>query len=261
VREMPGVYTMLGSLTAGQEGGRVPEWTMTHPYPEDRRARIERAIAAQPQDTVGVLVARDAYLRRLDNVVFDADPRQGYFVGTRFLHPQMRFELTFPAGWATKNEASSVQAMAPTKDAAIQLTVAQAATAEAAMRAFVAQEGISAGTQSRAAVNGLTSAAAPFAALADGDTLRGSVVWVEHNNMVFQVLGFAPGARWSTNQAATERALRSFAVLTDRTALAIQPQRVDIITLDRLALINQVRSGEPLPAGRLVKWVVGTALP
>jgi predicted Zn-dependent protease len=280
VREMPGVYTMLGSLTAGQEGGRVPEWTMTHPYPEDRRARIERAITAQPQDTAGVIVARDAYLRRLDNVVFGADPRQGYFVGTRFLHPQMRFELTFPTGWATKNEASSVQAMAPTNDAVIQLTVAQAATAEAAMRAFVAQEGISAGTQSRTTVNGLASAGAPFSALADGDTLRGSVVWVEHNSLVFQLLGFAPGARWSTHQAATDRALRSFTVLTDRTALAIQPQRMDVITLDRrgslaellarrpspvplerLALINQVRSGEPLPAGRLVKWVVGTPLP
>jgi predicted Zn-dependent protease len=280
IREMPGVYTMLASLTAGQEGGRVPEWTMTHPYPEDRRTRIEQAIAAQPQDSAGVVVARDAYLRRLDDVVFDADPRQGYFTGTRFLHPQMRFELTFPTGWMTKNEASSVQAMAPTKDAAIQLTVAQAATAEAAMRAFVAQEGISAGAQSRTAVNGLTSAATPFAALSQGDTLRGSVVWVEHNSMVFQLLGFAPSARWSTHQAATERALRSFAVLTDRTALAVQPQRVDIVTLDRrsslaellarrpspvplerLALINQVRSGETLPAGRLVKWVTGAALP
>ena len=98
--------------------------------------------------------------------------------------------------------------------------------------------------------------------------------------MVFELIGYAPTAQWSARQTVIDRALRSFAVLTDRTALNIQPQRLEIITLDRrtslaellarrpspvpverLALINQVRTGEPLPTGTLVKWVVGTALP
>ncbi len=276
IREMPGVFTMLGAVTAsaGGEAGKVPAWMMTHPLPEDRFTRISAAITREPQDTVGAVVARAEYQRRLDDVVFGNDPRQGYFVGPRFLHPQMRFELTFPADWATKNEASAVMAASPQKDGAIQLTIAQAPTADSAMRAFVAQQGLQPGTPQRATVNGLSTNSAVFGAVSGSDSLRGAVTFVEHNNTVFQIVGFAPQARWAAHQVTIDRALRSFAVLTDRTALAVQPQRLDIITLDRasslaelkarrpsplsveqLALINQVRTGEVLARGRTVKWV------
>jgi predicted Zn-dependent protease len=79
---------------------------------------------------------------------------------------------------------------------------------------------------------------------------------------------------------AAERALQSFARLTDPAALAVQPQRVDIFKLDQrstiealarkrpspvsaatVALLNQVELETPLEPGRLVKWVVGPALP
>ena len=42
--------------------------------------------------------------------MFGTDPRQGYFVGNHFYHPELRFELTFPAGWKTQNSRSSVMA-------------------------------------------------------------------------------------------------------------------------------------------------------
>ena len=60
----------------------------------------------------------------------------------------------------------------------------------------------------------------------------------------------------------------------------MQPQRVDIVTLDRrttiaelarhrpspiaahmLGIVNQVEVDTPLAAGRLVKWVIGPASP
>jgi len=281
LREMPGVFTMLAAVSeAAGQAGKVPDWLQTHPQPADRSTHISRMIAEQPQDTVGLIVAKAAYTRRLDNVVYDLDPRAGYFVGTKFNHPTMRFTLTFPDGWATKNEASAVRGMSAEKDAAIQLTVAKEATAEAAYRAFAANEGVQAGTVARSTINGLSTSGSAFGAVANGDTLRGAVLFVEHNSMVFELVGFAPQAGWAARQAAVERALRSFAVLTDRTALAVQPQRLDIVTLDRrqslaellarrpsprtieeLALINQVRQGEPLAAGTVVKWVVGPALP
>ena len=81
-------------------------------------------------------------------------------------------------------------------------------------------------------------------------------------------------------QVTVERALQSFARLTDPAALAVQPQRVDIVRIDRrttieelarqrpspvpaatLALVNQVEPQTPLESGRLVKWIVGQPLP
>jgi len=281
IREMPDVFTMLGAVTAaatGGEGSKVPAWMMTHPLPEDRFARISRAIAAQPQDSTGAIVERTKYTRLLNNVVYGEDPRQGFFRGTRFMHPTMKFEITFPPGWQTKNEASAVVAMSATNDGAIQLTLANAPTADSAMRAFTAQQGLQVGQTQRANSNGLATSTTPFAAATQGDTLRGNVLFVEHQKLVFQVLGYARQAQWTTHQPVIDRTLRSFAVLTDATALAVQPQRLSVITLDRassiaelkarraspltveqLALINQVRTGEVLPVGRTVKWVVGTA--
>jgi predicted Zn-dependent protease len=283
IREMPDVFTMLGAVTAaatGGEGSKVPAWMMTHPLPEDRFARISRAIAAQPQDSTGAIVERTKYTRLLNNVVYGEDPRQGFFRGTRFMHPTMKFEITFPTGWQTKNEAAAVVAMSPTNDGAIQLSLANAPTADSAMRAFTAQQGLQVGQTQRANTNGLATSTTPFAAATEGDTLRGNVLFVEHQKMVFQVLGYTPQAKWTTHQPVIDRTLKSFAVLTDATALAVQPQRLSVITLDRassiaelkvrraspltveqLALINQVRTGEVLPVGRTVKWVVGSAKP
>ena len=280
VREMPGVYEMLGSLRDGSGASGLPTWLSSHPTPADRQRRIERAIAATPPDSIGTIVGRDTYLQRLENVMFGINPRNGYFVGQRFNHPDMRFTMTFPDNWATRNEAQVVRAMSGGRDAAIQLTLSQAASADEALRAFSSQEGLQSGTVRRPAVSGFTSAAAPFAAIAQSDTLRGTVMFVEHRGLVFQLLAYGPAARWSSQQGAAERALQSFAVLTDRAALEIQPQRMEVIRLDRassidelrrrrasplsadeLAVLNQVRTGEVMPVGRLVKWVTGAALP
>lgn len=280
VREMPGVYAMLGSLSAGSGAEEIPNWLSSHPTPADRQQRIERAIASIPADSIGTIVERDAYLRRLANTIYGINPRDGYFVGQRFNHPEMRFTMTFPEGWATRNEAQAVRAMSSSRDAAIQLTLSKSASADEALRAFTAQEGLESGTVQRPAVNGFTSAAAPFAVTQETDTLRGTAMFVEHGGVVFQLLAFGPAARWSTQQASAERALRSFAVLTDREALAVQPQRMEIVRLDRassidelrrrrasplsaeqLAVLNQVRASEVIPTGRLVKWVTGQALP
>lgn len=276
VREMPDVFRMLERVSTAQGGGRLPEWLATHPSPENRLENIAGQIAAQPQTTAGTLVNRAAYLRRLDGQLFGDNPREGYFNGGRFYHPDMRFWLAFPEGWATHNGKQAVVAVSPGKDAVVELSLAQGTSAEAAARAFLAQQGITGGTTSRASLHGLPAASASFGAATEGGTLRGTVVFVEHGRAVFGLIGYAPEARWSTHQAAVERALRSFQPLTDATALNVQPHRLDIITLDRrttiavlarqrpspasaetLALINQVEVETPLEAGRLIKWVVG----
>lgn len=278
VREMPGVYAMLASLSGGSGGRSTPDWLSTHPAPEDRQARIQRAIAAMPPDSLGSIVERESYLRRLEGLVFGPDPRQGYFVGQRFNHPEMRFTMTFPDGWATQNATQAVTALSAEKNAMIQLTLSRAPTADSAMRAFGAQQGLQVGTVQRPALRAFASSASvPFAALVESDTLRGRVMFVEHGGVVLQLIAYGPAAGWPANQAVAERALGTFAVLTDRAALEVQPRKVSIVRVDRamtmqqmragrgsalsaeeLAVINQVRVDETLPVGRLVKWVVGS---
>jgi len=99
-------------------------------------------------------------------------------------------------------------------------------------------------------------------------------------NTTGRCIAYASDARWPAYRGAAEGALLSFGRLTDPAILNVQPQRVDIVTLSKrmtiaaltrerpspasaatLALVNQVEPDTPLEAGRLVKWVVGPALP
>ena len=279
-REMPHVFEMLTRVSQAEGGGRVPEWLATHPDPENRRGRIEQEIAALPQTFSGVAVNRDPYLQRLDGLVFGNNPREGYFKDNQFFHPDLRFRVTFPEGWTTSNGKQAVVAVSSQKDALVEVSLAKEQTADAAARAFLAQRGFTSGYPVRTSVGGLPAVSAAFAAATESGTLRGTALFVEHGGAVYRLVGYAADARWPAVQAAAERALQSFARLTDPAALAVQPQRVDIVRLDRrttieemarqrpspasaatLALVNQVEPQTPLEPGRLVKWIVGQALP
>jgi len=279
-REMPGVFTMLQRVSQASGGGRVPEWLETHPDPEHRFERITAEVAALPQDFSGTVVDRDPYLQRLGGLVYGADPRQGYFVGTRFVHPTLRFQLTFPQGWTTNNGAQAVTAVSPAQDAIIILSQANAANPDEAARTFLSQQGITAGTSARASFAGLAAVTTPFTAATDGGAVRGTVAFVQLGTAVYQTVSYAPDARWSTYQPAAEQAMRSFQRLTDPVALNVQPQRLEIVRLDRrttiaelaarrpspqtpavLARINNVDVDTPLETGRLVKWITGQPVP
>jgi predicted Zn-dependent protease len=277
--EMPKVFTTLESVDAASGGGRLPTWLSTHPTPENRYAHVTEAIAALPPG-FGTTVNRDPYLRRLDNLVFGADPREGYFRGALFLHPASRFRFTFPEGWTTVNEKQSVYAVSPQEDAVVQLTLAQGTSAGAAATQFFAQQGTTGAAPTRGTVGGLPTVSGSFSAAVEGGTLSGDVTFVEHGGGVFRLLAYSSEARWSGYRAAADRALQSFAPLTDQAALNAQPLRVDLITLSQrttlealargraagaslatLAIINQVEPQTPLAAGLIAKWVTGQPAP
>jgi predicted Zn-dependent protease len=280
VREMPGVFTMLGSISAASGAEPVPNWMSSHPAPADREQRMQTAIARIPADSVGTIVERDSYLRRLNNVVYGENPRSGYFIGQRFKHPDLKFTLTFPDGWTTQNETQAVRAISAAKDALIQMTLSKAPTPDSAMRAFGARQGMQLGAVQRPGVTGFTSSMAPFGAVAGADTVRGAAMFIQHGGLVFELLAYGPAAKWSSQREVAERTLRSFAVLTEPAALAVQPQRLQIVRLDRqtsiegllrqrpspltaaqLGLLNQIGISDVLSAGTSVKWVTGAVPP
>jgi len=280
-RQMPEVLRMLGRLSTAEGGARLPTWLETHPDPADRVTAVERQIAALPQDFSGTSVNRDAYERLLDGLVFGIDPRQGYFTGAQFSDPQLRFRFTFPAGWTVNNGAQAVVAVSPAQDAAVELSQAPQASADAAARSFLAQAGVTGGTSAHLTLSdGIRALSTDFSATTANGTLRGTVLFAEYGGAVYGVLGYAPDAQWPAYQGVVERALQSFERLTDPAALSAQPEHVTIFqvsrstTIDELArqrpspitgathaIINQVELRTPLEAGRLVKWIVGSPVP
>jgi predicted Zn-dependent protease len=278
---MIGVFEMLAQAGGGSgEEGRVPEWQLTHPYPENRADNIREYITANGLPTDG-RVERASYIDHLDGLVYGEDPRHGYFKDARFVHPDLAFELTFPSGWRTINQRSVVAALEPSEEAVMTLEVASEEVDPAdALRTFLSQEGITAGTAREDTSGGVQRVRAEFEATVEGGTLRGEVAFIRHGDLTFRMLGYAPSDAWGSHAGSVRSAISSFSRLTDQAILGAQPWVVDIRTLsgatslatyagsnsspvpvEDLARLNRVTSQEVLSSGTRVKWVVGPPLP
>lgn len=275
---MIGVFEMLATAGGGSsQQGRPPEWQLTHPYPEtrsaDMRAEIERTGAARDG-----LVGRDRYLDMIDGMVYGVNPRDGYFEGPRFLHPELAFELTFPDGWTTVNQRSQVGAVSPQEDAIVVLTLApDVASPVAGVRDFLSQEGISGGQVSESESGGVETARATFRVQTEDGALEGEVAYLSYAGVTYRMLGYAASANWSARRGSVSNTITSFAAVTDPAVLSVQPMRLGIVELNQamslnsfvranpqgleveeLARLNRVSPGEVISAGTRIKVVEGT---
>lgn len=276
-REMVDVFVMLGRVSEASGGRSIPSWLSTHPDPGERRERIDRALA-EAGGATGDVVGRERYLRQIDGIVFGDNPRNGFFRGQLFLHPDLEFQVRFPEGWQTQNTAAAVLALSPREDALMQLTVAEGSSAQAAADAFLAQDGIRIRSTSGRDVHGFPARWAYFSASTNQGELGGLVVFIEYGGRVYQILSYTLASRLSGYDATFRATLGSFDRLTDPVALNVQPNRVKLIRIDRamtieefakrypstiptssLALINGVEEGETISAGTLLKQIAGGA--
>lgn len=278
-REMPRVFEMLDQVSRASGAGRLPGWLSTHPDPEDRQQRLERHIGTLPR-AAGALVRRDEYLRVLDGMVYGENPREGYVRGQTFIHPELEFWLDFPQGWQVQNQRQAVVAQSPRRDAIIELTLSNAPSADAGVRAFLGQEGLSGGSVRSGEINGHPETHATFRAPTPQGAVNGLVVFLSFDRNLYRLLGFATGETWRAYESVIRESIGTFDRAIDLNALQVQPLRLAIVRLDRamtlteferrypsevpletLALLNRVQPDERLPQGQLVKRVVGGPLP
>ncbi len=275
-RAMPEVFDMLARVGEVSGGQRLPGWQSTHPIPENREAWARQAVAELGGDFGDRPLGREEYLARLDGMVFGEDPREGYFEGSRFFHPEMKFQLRFPEGWKNRNARSAVQSLSSSGDAAMTLTLDEAGSAREALDRFFGQQGISRGGAGVAAIEGLPTASSGFRAASEQGNLEGIVAFVQYEGKNFRLLGYTPESRWSSYDGELRSALGSFGPLTDPRKLDVQPRRIHVVRVDEaislgtflsrygssvdvetVTLINDLEPGQRLTPGRSYKVVTG----
>ena len=276
-REIPATYAMLKRI-GDQSGQRLPGFLETHPDPGDRE-RATTALARQAVAGKGALVInQNAYIRRVDGLLFGQDPRQGYFVGDRYFHPTLGFQMSFPAGWIHSDSRASVAAREPNQAAVVQLSTAPGA-GNLAPASFVAQ------LETNGSIAGANGAR---------ETINGNSAWVGHlevspqgqspttldagfirkSAVLFQILGRSqrPG---DVNEQRIFSTIRSFSSLNDPARINVTPDRVQVSTvrttgrfdtvvkglgarstdLETDAIMNNVQTADRVMAGTLVKIV------
>jgi predicted Zn-dependent protease len=278
VRYMDDVFRSLQRLGEASKESPLPSWLATHPGEAERIQTIDSKLAQlQPAQLANTKVNAREYLQRVNGLVYGADPRNGFFQGNTFYHPDLRFQISLPSGWQGQNLSQAVIAVSPQQDGIIQLTLAQGNSPEAAARAFLSQQGIQAGQASQQTVNGVPAVASTFQAQTEQGVIQGLAAFFTYNGATYQVIGYAPAQRFGAYESAFRQSLGSFAPVTDSRVLNVQPKKLNVVSLPQqmtlaefaqrnpstiplaeLAIVNQVEDpNKALPAGTPVKQVTG----
>ncbi len=279
VREMDDVFETLARVSGagGGGGGRLPEWLSTHPNPENRVTRTQGRLDTLQRDLGNAVRNETVYLERIEGLTYGEDPRQGFFEGTTFYHPAMRFQLQFPDGWQTQNTPSAVVAVSPNQDAMVQLGLAGNTPPRQAAQQFLSQQGVQAGDASTSSVNGNPAATSYFQAQTQQGVVQGIVSFISYGGRTFGLLAYTGQGNFNRYDGTFRGSLGSFQQLRNQAALQVQPSRLAVVKVPRemtleqfnqqypstipieeLAIINQLEGpGSVIPAGRQVKRVVG----
>jgi predicted Zn-dependent protease len=281
VRRMSKVFETLDRISQSSGGGKLPEWLATHPSPGNRIEHIEKMLDTVKIDPARVKTNREAYLRRVQGITYGEDPRQGYFEGSHFYHPDMRFQISFPEGWKTQNTPQAVAGLSPNQDAILQLGLAGKASPTEAARQFLSQQGVQGGQASTSSINGYPAATSQFQAQTQDGNIEGLVSFISFRGTTFGIMGYTPVGKLGNYGNEFERTIRSFSELRDGSKLDVKPAKVELIKLNQamtleqfnsqypstipleeLAIINEVEDpASVMPAGQMVKRVVGGVKP
>ena len=277
VREMANVFQTLSRASGSGEGGRLPEWLSTHPNPENRVANTEARLDTLHASLSNTIVGREEYLQKIDGITFGEDPRQGFFEGNTFYHPDMRFQLQYPEGWKTQNTPSAVVAVSPKEDAILQLALAGNTPPRDAASKFLSQEGISAGRASSSSINGNQAATSYFQAQTEQGVIEGIISFISYGGKTFALLGYTPQGNLDAYDGALRETINSFDQLRNSAALSVKPAKLELVKISRemtlaqfnqeypstvsveqLAIINELEGpASVVPRGRTLKRVVG----
>ena len=281
VGEMANVFQTLDRMSQVSGGGKLPEWLSTHPDPGTRVQNTEQRLDTLSRSLANTITNRDVYLQHIAGMTYGEDPRQGFFEGSTFYHPDLKFQLTYPQGWQTQNAPDAVAAMSPQQDAIIQLGLAGQTPPQQAAQQFLSQQGIQAGQTSTRSINGMPAASGYFQAQTEQGNIEGIVTFLSYNGTTYGFLGYSPAGKFNQYDQVVQQTITSFGPLRNQAALSVQPAKLELIKLPRqmtleefnrqypstvpieqLAIINELEGPTTtIPQGRVVKRVVGGRIP
>jgi predicted Zn-dependent protease len=240
------------------------------------RATIEELKA---KASGSLVVDRDQYLRRIDGLVYGDNPEDGVVRGDLFLHPALRFALSFPPGWEVNNTETQVTARQPGTDVYMLLQMVeqpQGRTLEEIATQAMRRSGFTRLSGQPTTINGLPA----YVGVYEGSAERLGKVGVraahiEHNRQIFMLAGIARRDEFAREDRFFDEALKSFRALTRQEADEIRPNLIDlyvvrsgdtwqsiaqrtggIIKATTLAIMNASPVNSVPEPGRLIKVVV-----
>ena len=230
---VPRFLSTLARVSALSERG-VPNWLSTHPDPGSRVVKAAPA-AAKFASSEATAVNRDQYLDRIKGIEYGDKVADGVVRGNEFLHPLLRFAVTFPDGWELTNSASAVLAQEPGTQHFMVLqpvewprgrSIADAAIVAMRSAGYSAIDGRVERINGNEAYVGLYRGNAK-----DVGRVQMRAAHVALGRQLYVVAGFAPEKEFELVDRDVLPSIRTIRQLSQAEASRVQPNRIDFYTV------------------------------
>jgi predicted Zn-dependent protease len=277
---VPAFLSTLGRLdeAAGDRRG-VPNWLSTHPDPLSRVSEIQPIVQELKAAGTSFSTNREAFVQRIDGIIYGDNPEQGIARGSAFLHPVLRFRIDFPEKWDIANSPQQVVAKAPGADVFMLLQLVEKPNGRNIQE--IAQNGMSsAGFRpvqgERTMINGLDAFIGVYQGqIQDLGSVTMRAAHIAYDGKVYVVAGLVAPDSFQQADGAFLKSIRSFRSMSAAEAENIRPNRVDfyvvragdtwqsiaersdgVITPATLAVMNNSTPGSTPQPGSRIKIVV-----
>lgn len=227
--------------------------------------------------------ASNAYLAKLDGMIFGENPAQGIVDGQTFTHPDLNFRFVMPGGISIINTPTAVRGQSQTRIVIFDGDRINADTnlADYISRGWLAPRKIQAQSIYTRRVNGMRAATAEGAVNLNGKPGYGFFAVIRHSaNRAYRIAVLEMGAGSRAGYRDFESLLQSFRKLTSKDRANLRVKRLKIVTvrrgdtpaslakrmavdtakLEQFQVLNGLIPGESLKPGTRVKLVVESKL-
>ena len=279
--QMAEFFHVLQKMQMGSDHAGVPTFMSTHPDPGDRYNAVNKK-ATQWQDSLKLAsyaVNSDAYLQKIDGLVYGEDPRQGYVENNTFYHPLMKFSFPIPAGWKLVNSPMQVQIASADQKALMLFSLAKEKTLEEATQKAIETYKLEVASNNKTSINGLpamvvnSKQSSTNQQTGQTQTIKVVSSFIKYNEAIFVFHGVTSEADFDANKANFELTMENFSKLTNPSKINVKPQRIvlkkvqgtstlsEIFAangvkkdmMEELALLNNMELTDKVESGKFVK--------
>ena len=205
----------MARLTTGWS--RLPGFFDSHPSsPQRAAASTNRAENLQWTPRANIASDHRTFLTKIEGLTLGADPKEGIFEGSRFLHKDLDFSLLFPDGWELINNHDAVGAIAPGGKAFIALQVAGPGDDPQAMARIFAESELRA---EKGRVRGeqqlLIGSLPAYRIHVTTPRIKGFITFVAYNDLIYRIETVSTSGPIARYEGRGRAVARSFRPLTD----------------------------------------------
>ncbi len=275
--QLANFFEMLNRMNPGSDRSGLPGWFSTHPSPEDRIPMVRTGAKEWQQRLYfrEYKVEQERYLKKINGLLYGADPRQGYVTDQTFFHPVLRFQFPVPSQWKVRNKPSQVELINESGEALILFSISPDASAKEAARSFISKNRPMVIQSEPIEVHGFSSYRLLSEVRTQKEALRILSYFIEKDKKVFVFHGVSTPGRFQNYARVFETTMRGFRELSDPRRIEVTPQRIRIRQVkmtDRIEvilrsygvpeekikeniLINGLNPGQMVPSSSFIKVI------